>query len=45
MNIENALNNLPPLVGLDSAQLAEKVVHCMKRSIELQKPININILR
>ncbi|PPR46064.1 MAG: scyllo-inositol 2-dehydrogenase (NAD(+)) [Alphaproteobacteria bacterium MarineAlpha5_Bin6] len=41
MFVNNALNNKPPIVDLHSAQLAEKVVHSMKESIRLKKPIKL----
>ena len=39
--IEKALKNSSPLVDLESALLAEKVVYCMKKSIKLKKPVKI----
>ena len=41
MFVLNALNNTPPTVDLNSALLAEKVVHCMKSSIKSKKPVRI----
>ena len=41
MFIEKALKNSSPLVDLESALLAEKVVYCMKKSIQLKKPVKI----
>ena len=41
MFLEKALKNSPPLVDLESALLAEKVVYCMKKSIQLKKPVKI----
>ena len=41
MFVVNALNNTPPIVDLNAAFLAEKVVHRMKDSIKLNKPVRI----
>ena len=41
MFVFNALNNTTPTVDLNSALLAEKVVHCMKSSIKSKKPVRI----